>query len=885
MVKTLRRVLVGFASAALLLLAASCQKPEDTFDVASVTFSPAGGNISVNEYVTLSCETEGAEIYWSKTQELTSSNFSEGTPGSSVQVTSDDGTAFVLYAIAVYTADSGSTYCSSSSSAAYTVKYLPTVTTDIDEGAVAEGTKVTITANPAYEGDTVILYYTTDGTELTSENYASAGTKVEMAEGATSASAEIEITNQTTIYAVAVDTTQNTVSEVFNKTYSLQLRKVTSLADGDVIIILYTNGTKNYALTTETSTSSSSKLYGKTATVTDDVLEANDSFARLTVRENKAGQFVLVNNGKYLTSGSTGNSLAYSDTYSCYALWEQIIETDTDTDSGLYFMDNANAIYNSNRQRLEYYSGFTTYTQKTTDAYKFTFWKDPNATAETVDMTSANKLETPEFSLEATDSAMLGANVYVTSASLNATVYYSTSEISIDDSFDLTSLTDASAGFTLPSEAAKQVTYYAVAVVSYTEDSATKYLVSDVASVTYTTISVDTNTYLKPITDVSSIEEDSVVAINYTSSDGTTCISLVYSDGTLATEESVCTTSGLVLTDTMAQFTVKKDNGYYVFVNNGNFLTGNADKTLSLSDSYTENAQWEISTIVDTTSATDGKFFLKNVGSEFYIEYYNSITTYSFNTEKAAIYSFGLYKNESATAEIITLPLSSPELSSAAGLIPSGTVVTATTSVTDAKIYYKWIASSSEDSAPTTASEITDELAETGITITEAGTLYVVSKTDTRSSAIVSAVYTVNNGPIDSIEHGGTTFKACNSSGTELSASNTSTTETALATITTDNVTITFSKGDGSSYPRYWTDSFRIYKKNTVTFTPATGKTIKQITFEGTSVGNFTCSDGTFDSSTYTWTPDSTSSAPVFTYSGTEKLTNITIILENTATE
>ena len=222
MVKTLRRVLVGFASAALLLLAASCQKPEDTFDVASVTFSPAGGNISVNEYVTLSCETEGAEIYWSKTQELTSSNFSEGTPGSSVQVTSDDGTAFVLYAIAVYTADSGSTYCSSSSSAAYTVNYLPTVTITPSQeadsnGDYASGTTFAITAsNPQpVDGNVITIYYSTS-TELTSENAETAGT-VYVASGDNAT--VITLTDVLTISAIAKD--NSGWSEVVTTTYKI----------------------------------------------------------------------------------------------------------------------------------------------------------------------------------------------------------------------------------------------------------------------------------------------------------------------------------------------------------------------------------------------------------------------------------------------------------------------------------------------------------------------------------------------------------------------------------------------------------------------------------------------------------------------------------------
>ncbi len=108
-------------------------------------------------------------------------------------------------------------------------------------------------------------------------------------------------------------------------------------------------------------------------TVGDKQVGTNNESVLFTLVKGADGYYRLVDaNGKYVTSGESGNSLTMAETESPYSLWE--FEA---TDGG-YYIHNVNAAYNGNtNQYLEYYSGaFTTYgIQSGGDAYLFQIYK------------------------------------------------------------------------------------------------------------------------------------------------------------------------------------------------------------------------------------------------------------------------------------------------------------------------------------------------------------------------------------------------------------------------------------------------------------------------------------------------------------------------------
>ena len=135
--------------------------------------------------------------------------------------------------------------------------------------------------------------------------------------------------------------------------------------DGAQIIIYHPT-----SKTAMTATASGSKLAGTSATVTDNNLTVTDAMALLNVSLTN-GEYTFTNSeGKYLTSGATGNSLSFTDSANDCSKWT--LEQKTDNK---WVLMNVGAAYNGNHnQALEYYSGYTTYGVKDTDAYKFQFF-------------------------------------------------------------------------------------------------------------------------------------------------------------------------------------------------------------------------------------------------------------------------------------------------------------------------------------------------------------------------------------------------------------------------------------------------------------------------------------------------------------------------------
>ena len=87
-----------------------------------------------------------------------------------------------------------------------------------------------------------------------------------------------------------------------------------------------------------------------------------------TVEIDENGYYIFSYEGKYMTSGKTGNSLSMNDTLTEFARWEVI-----ECDGGVY-LRNVGANYNGKyNQYMEFYYDFTTYGFKESSAKIYTF--------------------------------------------------------------------------------------------------------------------------------------------------------------------------------------------------------------------------------------------------------------------------------------------------------------------------------------------------------------------------------------------------------------------------------------------------------------------------------------------------------------------------------
>ena len=121
-----------------------------------------------------------------------------------------------------------------------------------------------------------------------------------------------------------------------------------------------------------TTVSSGMRLAGVTATLSDGKLTTSADNAVFTVAGNNEDGFTFSADGKYLTSGATGNSLTMEESVSQYSYW-----TLENSSADGWYIKNKNAKFGSNAQYIEYYSNFenfTTYGLGSADAYTFQFY-------------------------------------------------------------------------------------------------------------------------------------------------------------------------------------------------------------------------------------------------------------------------------------------------------------------------------------------------------------------------------------------------------------------------------------------------------------------------------------------------------------------------------
>ncbi|MGM9605158.1 MAG: hypothetical protein ACI3XG_08825, partial [Faecousia sp.] len=139
-----------------------------------------------------------------------------------------------------------------------------------------------------------------------------------------------------------------------------------TIADGDQFVIYY-----NKDGLVMTDTVSGKGLAGEAATPQGDFVEVTEAMSVLTASVDENGNYTFTNaDGKYLTSGATGNSLTFADEASDYSLWTVKAVT-----GGVHVV-SVNASYNGNAQALEIYNSvFTTFTEKDTDYYLFNLYQ------------------------------------------------------------------------------------------------------------------------------------------------------------------------------------------------------------------------------------------------------------------------------------------------------------------------------------------------------------------------------------------------------------------------------------------------------------------------------------------------------------------------------
>ena len=244
---------------------------------------------------------------------------------------------FTFYKL-VRTAEEGITYT-------VTAEEATNGSVAVSKAEVEPGEEITITVTPAegYELEALLV----NGEETAVDE---------------NGKATVKVTGNTTVKATFKEKQQEVPATTWAKLTEAP-------ADGSQIIIYYP--ASNLALT---STVSGKKLAGAAGEVSGDSLTVTDEMAKLNVAVAD-GVYTFTNEeGKYLTSGATGNSLSFEDAESDYSKWT--LEQQTD---GTWYVVNANAVYNSNKQALEYYSGFTTFSYKADNsAYKFDFYGPSN---------------------------------------------------------------------------------------------------------------------------------------------------------------------------------------------------------------------------------------------------------------------------------------------------------------------------------------------------------------------------------------------------------------------------------------------------------------------------------------------------------------------------
>ena len=181
--------------------------------------------------------------------------------------------------------------------------------------------------------------------------------------------AAIAITEDTTITAYSKkegfqDSEQKTFSYTVEKEIEPEpepeptIGRLMELKDGDVFAIY--NPANKKVMSASASGTRLAALDGEPSS--EDVLDVPNGAAVLQASlDAKTGYYTLTAQGKYLTSGKTGNSLTLEEEASDYSLWD----VEKADENGGFFLRSVNAEYGGNKnQYIEYFNTFTTYGKK-----------------------------------------------------------------------------------------------------------------------------------------------------------------------------------------------------------------------------------------------------------------------------------------------------------------------------------------------------------------------------------------------------------------------------------------------------------------------------------------------------------------------------------------
>lgn len=877
--KTLRNLFAAALATAAIIFTVGCPGPSSTPDtpeepVAAVTFSPNGGAVNSGSQVRLETATSDAEIYWAidPANAITAENvkdmLSSMKSAANVTVSVKIEKACTIYAVAVRSS-TGTT--SEVTSATYTLAKTPgTVAFNPAAGTVASGTKVKLSATSAEGEESCAIYYSTSAA-LTAENYSTEGTAYDQAGDG------IEITANTTIYAIAVGTSKNP-GNPSSAAYTLPVTLMKAAPEADDVVYIYYPTGKNVMLTT----ADGSELKSATVTINDaGSFTTTDSMAALTVFKNEIGQYVFVSGGKYLRTNKTNNrnNLTLSDTFDVFALWEvEAISGGSDT----FYIHSANSIFNNTLQGLEYYnSKFSAYDRKKQAIYHFQFYKDPsksselNAEAKAALALQANSLATPTFSIASTPEGQFtapGVVTYLSSDSLDVEFYYTTdgSEITKENYATKASADpatafkyDASQGIPINGNQNDTVTINAIAVKTVSEGGQTRGIFSLPASAVYK-LGEDTNTYLSK---VPTLQDGDVVAIYYPK--GNTTISSATSGSGFSGTAATVSTKGLVLSDSLTQFTVKKlgESGY-VFVNGGKYLSRTESNGLSLAAAFTDNSVWNL----EKAGTSEDSFYIKNAGdSTRFIEFYNVFTVYTFQSSNTPIYTFQFYKNEKGSAESVTLSLLPVRFAIPGGTVQADQPIALISKSEGVNIYWKWKDDADGDLSSENYNSATKYDANTNEPKTKAGTLQAIAEKDGQFSAMTSVTYIIASGGSSDTVDFSTASLTDNTGKAITSGNNNDGYESITVATTASGTSVKFDKGSAtakSTYPKFSNSKdIRFMNGNTLTISNSNKKiTNIEFTFGTNTTGEITADKGTYTSGETIWSGSENS--VVFTKSG-----------------
>jgi len=656
-------------------------EPADPTACASVVATPSAGEVAVGTEVRLSCATADATIFYNVDG---SDNYSQY-----------DGSAIVINADTTIKAYASNGVLADSAVATFTyTAYVPQcadVDTSMAAGTVAEGTKIALKCETAEAS----IYYSTD---------ANAGVADYILY-----ESEIVLTESATIYAYAK---ANGYTDGNVKSYAYDVKKLaTPFVTGEQVAIAI----DDKLMSKEASGSKMATIIGTVQN--DKIIVEEDTVAILDVVYDEAtGYYTFTNNGKFLTSRSTGNALSFADSESDYSTW-QILEASI---AGTYLVKNVNAISYAKNQYLEYYNNtITTYGFDATkeNIYAVTFY-----TADKVEVKATVTAPTiaPAAGEVAKDTA-----VTITNNAEGATVYYT-----VDGSDPTTSATRAEYTSETAIKVTENLTVKAVAV----KDD----VYSEVVSAVYTLpVEGGDNTEDGTATLTDNLKDGNVVVMHYPAKN--LVLSTTASGSKLTGVEAIPADGKITVPEGAAELTVSIDaNGYYTFISqDGKYLTSGATGNgLSFADVESDYSLWTL----ETCSNGNG-FHITNVNAQYNgsaqsIEEYNGLfTTYGYNSSKDSIYDFSFYKIKEGTP---TPTLAKPTIAPAAGEVAKDTAVTITNNAEGATVYY-----TVDGSDPTTSNTRAEYTSTTVITVTENLTVKAVAVKDGVCSAVVTAAYTL----------------------------------------------------------------------------------------------------------------------------------------------